>query len=151
MWAHLQHRTTTALLLAVALAALSVHVALAASGSWYQNGVTMMANNVLEWPNQTDLKLSGSSSTSGYRPLASLYVDMRPEDRCQNADGSWQAWTTVAFQNRAVSWVYSTGVIAAQGPYQNCVYGHQYNDKSYHVFTDSGLGINQAHMLEQIH
>ncbi len=100
------------------------------------------------WIQPLDRKITGSSNAQTPRGvIQQIYVDVRELDRCRNADGTWQSWNTYAYNNAIAYWVYGTGSINAQGTYQNCVYGHEYQNQSLHNFYDPGFGINESHWL----
>jgi len=139
----------TILLMTTIFLLTSATLVLAVSGTWYSNGYTMYGNhNHVAWINPLDRKVSGSSSTPSPQPIDSIYVDVRLEDRCKNSDGTWQSWHQYGFKNKYASSTFTTGTIYAQGTYQNCIYGHEYRNKSLHSYNDASPYLNQSHWLQ---
>lgn len=125
------------------------NLALAVSGTWSNNGITMYGNhNHNAWIDPMSRKLVGSSSTPSPQPISSIYVDIRLEDRCKNANGTWQSWNQYGFNNKYASSTYTTGTISAQGQYQTCAYGHEYRNRSLHDFDNTFPYLNESHWLQ---
>lgn len=127
----------------------SVGVALAVTDTWYKNGSSMTGYHEHDaWIEPLQRRAKGKSSAQTPRGVIQhVYGDVRLQDRCKNADGSWQSWYEYGFGNDSADWAYSTDTYYGQGTYQDCFYGHQYRNKSYHYFYDSGFGLNEGHWL----
>ncbi|WP_297630099.1 hypothetical protein [Caldilinea sp.] len=126
----------------------SIGIAIAVSGSWSKNGVSMSGNHFTNWVQPIGREMWSSSSAQTPRGvIASIFADARLQDRCRNPDGTWQSWNMYGYGNSSASWAYSSGTAYATGNYQNCQYGHQYLNQSLHSFSDSAFGINEAYWL----
>lgn len=141
------HRRVALLVVGMIFTA-TVGVALAASGSWYKNRTSMSGSHSTNWIQPLDREMWSSSSAQTPRGvIEQIFADARLEDRCANADGTWQAWYQYGYGNKSASWAYRSGTAYARGTYQNCVYGHQYRNRSLHHFYDQGFGLNEYRWL----
>ncbi len=140
-------KATFIITLVISLFLVSIGVSSATSGNWYTNPVSMAGNNTITWPSSQTRLTSYSTASSPSGVIGSIYADVRLNDRCRRADQSWEAWQQYGFNNRSATFANNSGTADTQGFYQNCTYGHQYDNKSYHSFVDSGFGINEGHFL----
>ncbi len=104
------------------------------------SGTTLIACNYYAYDLPTFGLFSeyASSQIGGpYQPQINMYADARPQDRCKNADGSWQSWLQLGYKNKAAYGSYIQTDVAS-GYYQGCNYGHQYRSQSYHSWWSSG-------------
>jgi len=91
-------------------------------------------NYEYDYPSFGQFAEYSSSQVSGqYQPQMNMFADARPQDRCQNADGSWQAWKGLGYTAKSGFGSYIQTNVAS-GYYQNCTYGHQYRSESYHTW-----------------
>jgi hypothetical protein len=126
--------------LAVALLVIllfTVDRALAVSQCSWTGVVERCRQHTSAFINLLDKTISGYSS--GYVPNGAfdqIYVDVRLQDRCKNADGSWQAWQQYGFNSSQAGNASHSGTASAQGMYQTCQYGHEYKQKSDHWYWD---------------
>jgi hypothetical protein len=126
----------------------SIGIAVAVSGSWSKNGVSMSGNHSANWVQPIGREMWSSSSAQTPRGvIASIFADTRLQDRCRNPNGTWQSWNMYGYGNKSTAWAYSSGTAYAKGNYQNCQYGHQYLNQSLHSFSDSAYGINDSYWL----
>lgn len=126
----------------------SIGIAIAVSGSWSKNGVSMSGNHSTNWVQPISREMWSSSSAQTPRGvIASIFADARLQDRCRNSNGTWPSWNMYGYGNRTASWAYSSGTAYAKGNYQNCQTSHQYLNQSLHSFSDSAYGINDSYWL----
>jgi hypothetical protein len=97
------HRRVALLVVGMIFTA-TVGVALAASGSWYKNGTSMSGSHSTNWIQPLDREMWSSSSAQTPRGvIEQIFADARLEDRCANADGTWQAWYQYGYGNKSAS------------------------------------------------
>ncbi len=135
----------TLLVCSLLLASVSIAYAVSVGNQWFKNGVVMYANNTTLWVDPISKKMTSYSSAT--TTLDSIYVDDRLEDRCQNANGSWPAWSMYAYNNKNVANASTTGSVVAQGIYHTCSTSHDYQNSSYHSYYKPSLSINEGHFL----
>lgn len=129
---------TVALAITIILALGSVSLALVNKTTTWNgpNGSILTGSQSYWWdtPNFGYNSIQSYSQVSGqYQPLMNMFSDARAADRCYNANGTPQAWHDYAYQAKNAFGSYIQTAIAS-GVYQNCVYGHDYQWSSLHVF-----------------
>lgn len=118
------------------------------SGQWYKNGATMRGSHNANFVGILDRRIDANSNvTIPTSVIESISVFGYLQDRCANADGTFQPWDQFVATGQSASWA-STVSMSAQGTYQTCTYGpHQYRNKSLHIFQYPSWSLNEAHWL----
>jgi hypothetical protein len=125
----------------------------AMSDSWSKNGVVMSGNHSYSWYEPLGKSIQGSSAAHtppSNGPIDYIFVEVKLEDRCKNANGTWQAYHQFAYNVRAANNATSSGIASAQGTYQDCIYGHSYRTSSRHVFIEQAFSVNEQHSLTEL-
>lgn len=135
------------ILTAFILNIVSTAIAASASDSWYKNGATMNGSHSANFVGILDRKIDANSNVvipPGTMESISVYIYL--QDRCRNQDGTWQGWNQFVATGTSRPWA-STVSDSGQGTYQNCIYGHQYRNKSLHLFYYPAWSLNEDHEL----
>ncbi|MEX2162190.1 MAG: hypothetical protein WD751_09785 [Anaerolineales bacterium] len=119
------------------------------SGSWSKNGVSMSGNHSASYIQPLDKRIQGSSAahTPPNGPIDYIFVEVRLEDRCQNANGTWPAWHQFAYNVKAANNAVGSGLSVARGTIQDCIWGHEYRNTSRHIFREQSFSVNETHTL----
>lgn len=144
-------RSVIALTIALFFVYTLTSIAMAVSGSWFQNSVSMSGYVVhSKWIEPLKREIKGRSSASSSQHPQNLVqvitISIAFKDRCYPPTLTWRL---NASNGKSASWATTTGDVYASGPYQNCVTGHQYLKQSTHVFVNNSTGLNTTKNLSE--